>query len=128
VISGTMAAAARWGWINSNTAEGARIPRPKPPEPSPPTPEQAARLVEAAFKMDPDWGTLVWLAMATGMRRGELCALRFSSIHFDEETIDLRRNWVDGKEKERGHPAIHGHGRPPRDRYPSPCTTPLLRN
>jgi integrase len=50
--------------------------------------------------MDPDWGTLVWLAMATGIRRGELCALRFSSIHFDEETLDLRRNWVGGREKD----------------------------
>ena len=45
-------------------------------------------------------GTLVWPAMAIGMRRGELCALRFSCIHFDEETIDLRRNWVGGKEKD----------------------------
>jgi len=50
--------------------------------------------------MDADWGMLVWLAMATGMRRGELCALRFSSIHFDEETLDLRRDWVGGREKD----------------------------
>jgi integrase len=100
VISGALAAAARWGWINSNPAQGARIPRAKPSDPKPPTPEQAARLVQRAFEMDPDWGTLVWLAMATGMRRGELCALRFSCVHFDEETIDLRRNWVGGKEKD----------------------------
>jgi integrase len=30
--------------------------------------------------MDEDWGVLVWLAMTTGMRRGELCALRFEHI------------------------------------------------
>jgi integrase len=100
VISGALAAATRWGWVNGNCAKDARVPRSKPPDPRPPTPEQAARLVQAAFAMDPDWGTLVWLAMATGIRRGELCALRFSSIHFDEETLDLRRNWVGGREKD----------------------------
>jgi integrase len=38
--------------------------------------------------------------MTTGMRRGELCGLRFSRIDFDTEVIDLRRNWVLGKEKD----------------------------
>jgi integrase len=43
--------------------------------PRPPTPAQAARIVNEAFK-DPDWGTLVWLTMVTGHRRGELCAIQ----------------------------------------------------
>jgi integrase len=50
--------------------------------------------------MDDDWGTLVWLTMTTGLRRGELCGLRFSCIDFDAELIDVRRNWVNGKEKD----------------------------
>ncbi len=50
--------------------------------------------------MDGDWGTLVWLVMTTGMRRGELCGLRFSRIQLDEEIIDLRRSWVAGREKD----------------------------
>ena len=50
--------------------------------------------------MDQDWGTLVWLVMTTGMRRGELCGLRFSRINLDTEIIDLRRNWVGGREKD----------------------------
>jgi integrase len=100
VISGTMAAAERWGWINTNHARVARRPRPKPPEPDPPTSAEAARLAEEAFRMDDDWGTLVWLVMTTGIRRGELCGLRFSRINFDAEIIDVRRNWVSGKEKD----------------------------
>jgi integrase len=95
-----MAAAERWGWVDSNPARIARRPSPKPPEPKPPTPAEAAKLAEEAFKMDDDWGTLVWLVMTTGVRRGEVCALRFSSIDFDEEMIDLRSNWVNGKEKD----------------------------
>jgi integrase len=100
VISGTLSAAERWGWIDTNPARAARRPRPKPPEPDPPTPAEAAQLAEEAFRMDDDWGTLVWLVMTTGMRRGELCGLRFSRVDFDTETIDVRRNWVNGKEKD----------------------------
>ncbi|MGW1681388.1 site-specific integrase [Saccharopolyspora sp. NPDC002376] len=100
IISGTLDAAERWDWISSNPARVARKPRQKRPEPDPPTPAEAARLSEEAFRMDEDWGTLVWLAMTTGMRRGELVGLRFSRIDLDEELIDLRRNWVRGKEKD----------------------------
>jgi integrase len=100
VISGTLNAAERWGWIDSNPARAARRPRPKPPEPDPPTPAEAAKLAEEAFRMDDDWGTLVWLVMTTGVRRGELCGLRFSRIDVDQGVIDLRKNWVNGKEKD----------------------------
>ena len=100
IISGTLAAAERWDWINSNPARLTRRPHRKPPKPDPPTPTQASRIVEEAFRMDEDWGTLVWLAMTTGMRRGELCGLRFARVDLDAEVIDLRRNWVLGEEKD----------------------------
>ena len=45
------------------------------PEPQSTTVAEAARILGEAWK-DPDLGPLVWLAMATGARRGELCALR----------------------------------------------------
>ncbi|XVV01926.1 site-specific integrase [Actinosynnema sp. CA-248983] len=100
IISGTLNAAVRWDWVDGNPATIARKPKQKPPEPDPPSPAEAARLVEEAFRMDDDWGTLVWLVMTTGIRRGELCGLRFSRIDLDAELIDLRRNWVGGKEKD----------------------------
>ncbi|MBB5955872.1 integrase [Saccharothrix tamanrassetensis] len=100
ILSGALGAAARWEWIDTNPALMARRPKQKPPEPDPPTPAQAARLVEEAFRMDDDWGTLVWLVMTTGMRRGELCGLRFNRLELDTEMIHLRRNWVGGKEKD----------------------------
>ncbi|WP_246108037.1 site-specific integrase [Saccharothrix saharensis] len=100
ILSGTLDAAARWEWIDASPAQLARRPKQKPPQPDPPTPAEAARLVEEAFRMDDDWGTLVWLVMTTGMRRGELCGLRFNRVDLDAELIDLRRNWVGGKEKD----------------------------
>ncbi|HEX5403747.1 MAG TPA: tyrosine-type recombinase/integrase [Pseudonocardiaceae bacterium] len=100
IISGTLSLAERWEWIDVNPAKVARRPKPKPSEPDPPSPTEAARLSEAAFEMDEDWGTLVWLVMTTGIRRGELCALRFSRIDLDAEILTISHNWVNGKEKD----------------------------
>ncbi|MEV6603881.1 site-specific integrase [Kutzneria sp. NPDC051319] len=105
IISGTMSTAERWQWITSNPARTAKQPRKKPPEPDPPSSSEAARLVEEAFRVDDDWGTLVWLVMTTGIRRGEACALRFSDIKgldadLDSESgdvegiLEVRRNYV----------------------------------
>ena len=94
IISGALSAAVRWDWIGSNPARVAQRPRAKAPEPDPPSPAEAARLLDAAFAMDEDWGTLVWLVMTTGIRRGEVCALRWRDIDLDGETIEIRRNYV----------------------------------
>ena len=103
IISGTLDAAVRWGWIDTNPGRIARKPKQKRPEPDPPTAAEAARLSEEAFRRDndyDDWGTLIWLAMTTGMRRGGLVALRFKHLDLDGEVIDLRRHWELGKEKD----------------------------
>jgi integrase len=36
----------------------------------------------------------VWLVTTTGIRRGEVCALRWRDIDRDGETIEIRRNYV----------------------------------
>jgi integrase len=94
VISGTLSAAVRWDWIEANPARVAQRPRAQAPEPDPPSPADAARLLEAAFAMDEDWGTLVWLVMTTGIRRGEVSALRWRDIDLNGETIEIRRNYI----------------------------------
>ena len=104
IISGTLNAAVRWGWLDSNPARIAQRPKQKPPEPDPPSPKDAARLVDEAFRMDEEWGTLVWLVMTSGIRRGELCALRWSRVDLDEEVIEIRSSYQlrrgIGKEKD----------------------------
>ncbi|MFD9736131.1 tyrosine recombinase XerC [Umezawaea sp. NPDC059074] len=104
IISGTLNAAVRWDWIAANPAKVAQKPRQTPPQPDPPSPAEAARLVEAAFEMDDDWGTLVWLVMTTGVRRGEICALKWSRVNLEEGIVEIRRSYTlrrgVGKEKD----------------------------
>lgn len=104
IISGTLNAAVRWDWISTNPTKTVQRPKQKPPQPDPPSPAIAARLVEAAFEMDDDWGTLGWLVMTTGIRRGEVCALRWSRVDLDEGVIEIRSSYMlrrgVGKEKD----------------------------
>src|SRR3954462_5164408 len=72
IISGAMERAVRWRWVTFNPTEAAQPPSQPKPNPRPPTPEQAALIVNEAWK-DLQWGTFLWLAMAAGCRRGELC-------------------------------------------------------
>ena len=53
------------------------------PSPSRRRAAEAARIIAAAWAQDDDWGALVWLVMVTGMRRGEVLALRWSDVDLD---------------------------------------------
>lgn len=97
ILSGALSLAERWDWIASNPARAAKRPKQKTPEPHPPSPADAARLIDEAFRMDPEWGALVWLVMTTGIRRGEACGLRFVDLALDAEDdgmVEIRRNYV----------------------------------
>jgi integrase len=100
VLSAACRAAVRWGWIPYNPTEAVRTPTKPRPSPTPPAPVDVARLVEAATQEDPAWGLYLWLAIITGARRGELCALRWTHVDLDKGTITIRRNYVAGREKD----------------------------
>ncbi len=94
ILSAALGAAVRWEWIRSNPADIARKPKQRAPQPEPPSAVEAARLIEAAWAEDADWGTLVWLVMVTGMRRAEVLALRWPDVDFVTGTLSIRRNVV----------------------------------
>ncbi|WP_233583897.1 hypothetical protein [Micromonospora sp. CV4] len=81
--------AVRWRWIAVNPADQAEKPGMPQPDPHPPSAPEAARLVEEAWK-DPDWGSFVWVAMTTGARRTELCALRWSAVDLNTAVVMLQ--------------------------------------
>ncbi|MGH3844850.1 MAG: tyrosine-type recombinase/integrase [Pseudonocardiaceae bacterium] len=88
-LSGALKRAMRWHWIRVNPLGQAESPRAVKHDPHPPTPEQAAAILNAAFA-DLPWGVLLWLAMTTGARRGELCALRWDLLDLDNAVLVIR--------------------------------------
>jgi integrase/DNA-binding transcriptional regulator YhcF (GntR family) len=92
ILSGAYRKAVRWRWVSVSPIAQAEPPPAPPQNPQPPSPADAARIVNEAWR-DPDWGTLVWVAMTTGARRGELAALRWSDLDLTKgrETAWLRR-------------------------------------
>jgi integrase len=92
ILSGAYEKAVRWRWVAySPINQVGRAPSASPSNPQPPSPAEAARILNETWR-DPDRGSLLWIAMTTGMRRGELCALRWSAVNLDEgrESIWLR--------------------------------------
>ncbi|KAA1011549.1 tyrosine-type recombinase/integrase [Pseudonocardia sp. EV170527-09] len=88
VLNGAFTRAVRWRWVGTNPVRQAEAPPQPTPDPQPPTASQAAAIANEAWG-DPHWGMLVWLAMTTGARRGELCALRWDRIDFTTGVVDI---------------------------------------
>lgn len=89
IIRTCLAAAVRWGRITDNPATIAEAPRVERRRVMMPTMEEVAALVAAA-EDDPPMQAFILLAALTGMRRGEIGALRWSAIDFDGKWIAVR--------------------------------------
>jgi integrase len=90
-----------WGYHLSHgsdpkTANGASSAKPD----SPPNREAASALAELKTRLDK--GALFELAVVTGLRGGEICALHWSDVDFVARTIGVRpiRVSVDGRVQE----------------------------
>jgi integrase len=91
ILSGALKRAVRWRWLASNPIEFAEPPAAPKPNPTPPSPVDAARILAEAWK-DPEWGLLVWLVMVTGLRRGELCSIRWRDLDLERGALTLARS------------------------------------
>lgn len=89
ILSGAGKRAVRWGWLGVNPFDLAEPVPTTRPDPQPPTSEQAAAIANEAWR-ELDWGMLVWLALMTGARRGELCALTWDRIDFPTSVLTIR--------------------------------------
>ncbi|WP_245585709.1 tyrosine-type recombinase/integrase [Pseudonocardia asaccharolytica] len=91
ILSGALKRAVRWRWIATNPIVEAEPPPAPKPSPRPPTAQEAAQILAEAWK-DPDWGLLVWVAMVTGLRRGELCGIRWRHVDLTGGVLALERS------------------------------------
>jgi integrase len=81
LIRAALNQAIRWRWLSPpNPAGEAEAPPLAPHERVPPTPEEARRLALAVSRANPDLAALIFVDATTGMRRGEICGLRFCDI------------------------------------------------
>lgn len=90
VLSAALNRAVKWEWIRRNPARSADPPEAHLKPLRIPTPEEVRALMESAEALDPRFGILVALAVATGARRGELCALRW--VDLEGDMIHFRRS------------------------------------
>jgi integrase len=105
ILSKAYQRAIRWKWTTTNPLKEAELPAAPPPAPRPPTAEDAAAIINRAWART-NLGPMIWLAITTGARRGELCAMRWRDVqvrhrmsgHHDcveadcDWILDLRRN------------------------------------
>ncbi len=92
LLSAAFGRAMRYDWLLSNPCASATKPRVHTKEITPPSPQEVKRIIKAAESVNPDLATCLRVAAATGMRRGELCALLWTDI--GEGTITVRRSLV----------------------------------
>ena len=91
ILRGSGDRGVRWGYLSGNPAALAEAPPAKKTTPDPPSAEEAAAILNEAWKQ-PAWGTLLWLVMVTGCRRGELCAVRWSDMDLDRGKVAIERS------------------------------------
>jgi integrase len=94
IISSALHQAVRWGWVRRNVAEQARPPRVAQRRVQAPSVEVVRDVIEEAERRDPRLAPLLMLAALTGMRRGELCALRWNDVDLNLGIVEVSRSVV----------------------------------
>ncbi len=94
VISAALHQGVRWGWVRANVAEMAKPPRVAHKRVSVPSLDIVRDVIEAAERRDPRLAPMLMVAALTGMRRGELCALRWSDVDLVTGTVHVTRSVV----------------------------------
>jgi integrase len=113
IFSCVMNDAKKWGYLVFNPLERVEVPRREKKEMRFLTAEEAASLIATA-EGHRIWA-LVVVALATGMRRGELLGVKWNDIDFEARTLTVRRTVlyyaVDSVSKYRIHEPKTASGR-----------------
>ena len=91
VLRQAMRQAIAWDYILVDPSQKCRLPKNVKAKPKPITPDQIEALIAESFAHSTEFGTLVYLAVSSGCRRGELLALRWSDIDFDTGDMTVAR-------------------------------------
>jgi integrase len=94
ILSSALNYAISWGWIEKNPATYAHPPKLSRRRARPAAPDKVAQLLNMASERDIELGIFLWLAVTTGARRGEVTALRWSSVDFGSRLLVVSENYV----------------------------------
>jgi integrase len=92
VLHKALTQALKWNMIARNAADAVKAPRPAPEEMHPLSPDEARKLIEAV--RNDKLEALYVLGVHTGMRQGELLALKWEDVDLNEGVIRIRRTLV----------------------------------
>jgi integrase len=111
-MSGALGLAARFGWIAFNPALLARPPAQQSTTRTVPTAQEVRELLAAAAA-EPDLELYLRLAATTGLRPGELCALRWVDLALEAAEVRVTGNVVHAKGLDGGYvrkppKSVHG--------------------
>lgn len=88
-ISQALDEAVKLGWVARNVADVVKPPRQKAREMQTWSADEVRRFTAVAFESA--YGPIWVLALATGMRRGELLGLRWSDVDFERGILSIRQ-------------------------------------
>jgi integrase len=94
IISSALHQGVRWEWVRENVAEKSKPPRVAQRRIKAPSVGAVRSIIETAEERDPRLAPLLMLAALTGLRRGELCALRWTDVDFERRELDVSRSLV----------------------------------
>ncbi len=94
-LSQVLGSAREWGYVDTNSALGVRLPPKGTVQPKVTyKPEEVRRLL---LRMPERYRTMVVLAAVTGIRASELFALRWADVDLDRQIIQIRRSFYRGE-------------------------------
>jgi integrase len=103
VLSGALGLAARYGWIGFNPGRLARPPAAEGEKRPVPTPAEVREALAAAEQEDPTFGLFLRLCATTGLRAGEVYALRWCDLDLEAGELAVSGNVVHTSGLERGY-------------------------
>jgi len=93
ILHAALGRALKWGLITSNPADRATPPRLERSAVNAPSVEDVQKLIGASEAQgDHVLATAIALGAVTGCRRGELCALRWSDVNWEQSTLRIARS------------------------------------
>ena len=95
ILSAAFNQAVKWGWLERSPVLRASPPSVRQNEVVPPRPEELARILAECEKTNPELGSIIYVAVTTGCRRGELCGLRWPDVDFESGTLVVARSVSD---------------------------------